>query len=115
MLGHSQPYHFVKKSSQCASKLVFAKESGLKCWNSFSQDLSVFKLLYVLVKVWVPFRGFFSKYELAGPKLLAIRVICEVTLSSPSLSPPVPSFSGICKVRKFLLNLSNGTQQGGRS
>jgi hypothetical protein len=30
-----------------------------------------------------------------------IRVICKVTLSSPCLSLPIPSFSGICKVRKF--------------
>jgi len=33
------------------------------------------------------------------------RLICEVTLSLGPLSPPIPSFSGIHKVRKFLLNL----------
>jgi hypothetical protein len=35
-----------------------------------------------------------------------ITVICKVTLSLSLLSPPIPSFSGIRKVRKFYLNLS---------
>jgi hypothetical protein len=30
----------------------------------------------------------------------------KLSLKSSSLSPTIPSFSGICKVRKFLLNLS---------
>jgi len=32
--------------------------------------------------------------------LLGIKEVCKVTLSSPCLSPPNPSFSGIRKVRK---------------
>ncbi len=35
-----------------------------------------------------------------------ITVICKVTLSLGLLSPPIPSFSGIRKVKEILLNLS---------
>jgi len=35
-----------------------------------------------------------------------IRVICKVTLCLGLLSPPIPSFSGIHKIRKILSNLS---------
>jgi hypothetical protein len=39
-----------------------------------------------------------------------IELICKLTPSSPclwaSFHPPIPSFSGICKVKPFLLNLS---------
>ncbi len=113
MLGHSQPYHFVRKSSQCASKAFLCQRKWVKVLELILSGS--FSVQVALCSCQSTFRGFFSKYELAGPKLQAIRVISKVTLSSPCLSPPVPSFSGICKVRKFLLNLSNGTQQEGRS
>jgi hypothetical protein len=32
--------------------------------------------------------------------------LLKLSITSPSLSPPIPSFGGIHKVRKFLLNLS---------
>jgi hypothetical protein len=66
---------------------------------------------------WVTLDCFFvhkSSCEISAKKKIAVldgRVIHEVTLSSPSLSlgllsPPVPYFSGICKVRNLWLNLS---------
>jgi len=41
-------------------------------------------------------------------------LMCKVTLSLGLLSPPIPSFSGIRKVRKFLLNLRYQDVAAGR-
>ncbi len=68
---------------------------------------------YWLFQGWKPWKACMKepKNSIWNPlkncrHLADIRVIHKVTLSLPSLSPPIPSLSGNHKVMKFLLNLS---------
>jgi hypothetical protein len=99
-----------------SSFFPFCAWLGVICWDHVSQHRQVHHFIWYLLlcmvlfsnnkctKVGFEFRGSPTLRNLCIVKTKAIRFIRKVGLSLGLLSPP--SLSGICKVMKFLLNLS---------